>query len=115
MGNQPLWLIGRQRCSGLEVLTTDDDMLPVFSFREEAETFLHRSGAGDGWYARETSYGELVSILYGLCREVEHISLDPLPMIVEVMSLSRKTFVAALLGSDTSSAVEESEMLVVAS
>ena len=89
--------------------------MPVFSFRDEAEIFLHFKGAGDGWYARETSCGELVSILYGPCREVEHISLDPLPKIVEVTSLSRKAFVKALLGSDTSFAIEESEMLVVAS
>ena len=115
MGNKPLWLIVRQRCSGLEVFTIGRHVLPVSSFREEAEAFLHFKGAADGWHARETSCGELVSVLYGPCREVEHISLDPLPKIVEVTSLSRKAFVASLLGSDTSSAVEESEMLVVAS
>ena len=114
MGNKPLWLIVRQGCSGIEVFTIGDH-LPVFSFRDEAEVFLHFEGTGDGWHARETSCGELVSVLYGLCREVEHISLDPLPKIAELMSLSRKAFVEALLGSDTSSTVEESEILVVAS
>ncbi len=114
MGNKPLWLIVRQRCSGLEVFTTDSHMLPVFSFREEAETFLHLEGIGDGWQARQSTCGELVSILYGPCREVERISLDPLPKIVEVMSLSRKAFVKALLGRDTSSALEEPHLTGVA-
>lgn len=114
MGNKPLWLVVRHSCSGIEVLTTDNH-LPVFSFRDEAEIFLHFEDAGDSLHARETSRGELVSILYGPCREVEHISLDPLPKIVKAMSLSRKAFVKALLESEIPSAVEKSEMLVVAS
>jgi hypothetical protein len=114
MGNKPLWLIVRQGCSGIEVFTTDD-RLPVFSFRDEAGIFLHFEGAGDGWHARETSCGELVSVLYGPCREIEHISLDPLPKMVEAMSVSRKAFVKALLESEIPSAAAKSEMLVVAS
>ena len=115
MGSRPLWLIVKQRCSGLEVLTIGGHVLPVFSFREEAETFLHFRGAGDGWHARETTCGELVSVLYGPCRDVEHISLDPLPEVVELVNLSRKAFVKTLLASDTSTAVEEPHMLGVAS
>ena len=115
MGTKPLWLIARQRCSGLEVLTIGSYMLPVFSFREEAETFLHFRDAADGWHARETTCGELVSVLDGPCREVEHISLDPLPEVVELVSLNRKAFVEALLGREVPSAVEESEMLGAAS
>ncbi len=115
MGSRPLWLIARQRCSGLQVFTIGRDVLPVFSFREEVEAFLHFSDAADGWRARETTCGELVSVLYGPCRDVEHISLDPLIERAELMRLSRKAFVEALLGSDTLSAVEESEMLVIAS
>ncbi len=115
MGNRPLWLIARQRCSGLEVFTIGRHVLPVFSFREEVETFLHFRDAADGWQARETTCGELVSILYGPCRDVEYISLDPLPGLVELVGLSRKDFVKALLGSDTSSAVEEPQLLGVAS
>ncbi len=90
-------------------------MLPVFSFREEAEAFLYFEGAGDGWQARETTCGELVSILYGPCGDTERVSLDPLPKIAELMSFSRKAFVEALLASEVPSAVEESKMLVVAS
>ncbi len=73
---------------------------PVFSFREAVEAFLHFEVAGEDWLARETTCGELISILYGPCRDVEHISLDLLPKLVELMSLSRKAFVETLLASD---------------
>ncbi len=115
MGSRPLWLIVKQRCSGLGVFTIGRHMLPVFSFREEVEAFLQFEGAADGWQARETTCGELISILYGPCKDVEHISLDPLPKIVGHMSLSRKAFVEALFATDTSSAVEELYVLGVAS
>ena len=115
MGSRALWLIVKHRFSGLEVLTIGSHVLPVFSFREEVETFLHLRNAADSWQARETTCGELVSILYGPCRDVGHISLDPLTERVELVGLSRKAFVEALLGSDTSSSVEEPHMLGVAS
>ena len=115
MSSRALWLIVKHRCSGLEIFTRGRHMLPVFSFREEAEAFLHLSGAGDGWHARETTCGELISVLYGLCRDVEDVCLDPLPELVEPVGLSHKAFVEALLMRDTSSAVGESKMLGVAS
>lgn len=115
MGSRPLWLIVKQRCSGLEVFTLGRHVLPVFSFREEVEAFLHFRSTSDGWLARETTCGELISILYGPCREVEDISLDPLTETVELVRLSRKDFIKALLGSDTSSAVEEPHLLGAAS
>lgn len=116
MHNRPLWLIVKQGCSGLEVFTIGRHMLPVFSFREEVETFLHFRDAAESWHARETTCGELVSILYGPCREVEDVSLDPLPEQVELVGfLSRKAFVEALLGSEIPSIVEESELLGAAS
>ncbi len=115
MSSRPLWLIAKHHCSGLEVFTIGSYVLPVFSCREETETFLRLRGVGDGWQTRETTCGELVSVLYGPCRAVEHISLDPLPEIVELVGLSRKAFVEALLGSDIPSTVEESEMLGAAS
>ena len=40
MGSRRFWLIVEQRCNGLEVVTIGSDVLPVFSFREEAEMFL---------------------------------------------------------------------------
>lgn len=115
MGSRPLWLIAMQGCSGLEVFTIGRHVLPVFSFREEVEAFLHfLKDAGDGWHARENTCGELVSILYGPCRDVEDISLDPLlPGIVEPTSFSHKDFLKALLANDASSSVGEQDMLGV--
>ena len=100
MGTRPLWLIAEQRCNGLEVFTIGSDVLPVFSFREEAEMFLGLGHAADGWQqARETTCGELVSVLCGPCREVTSVSLDPIPEMIELVSLSRQAFVRALLES----------------
>ena len=97
MGTRPLWLITEQRCSRLEIFTIGSNVLPVFSFREEAEMFLRLGRVAEGWRVRETTCGELVSVLYGPCRGVAHISLDQVPGMVELVSLSRKAFVEALL------------------
>ena len=48
MGIEPLWLVAKQRCNGLEVFTIGTDVLPVFSFREEAEMFLRLVHVADG-------------------------------------------------------------------
>ena len=97
MGTRPLWLIAEQRCNGLEVFTIGTDVLPVFSFEEEAEMFLGLGHDADGWRVKETAYGELISVLYGPCREVEHVALDPVPGLVELVSLSRSAFIRVLL------------------
>lgn len=97
MGIGPLWVIAEQRCNGLEVFTLGTNVLPVFSFEEEAQMFLGLGHATDGWQVRETTYGELVSVLYGPCREVTHVSLDPVPGLVELVSLSRSAFIRILL------------------
>jgi hypothetical protein len=97
MGIGPLWLVAKQRCNGLEVFTIGTDVLPVFSFREEAEMFLRLVHVADGWQVRETTCGELVSVLYGPCREVQHVSLDPVPGMIELVSLSRRSFIRTLL------------------
>jgi hypothetical protein len=83
----------------------------VFSFREKAEAYLLRlEGADDCWRARETACGELVSVLYGPCRDTEGVWLDPLPEMVELVSMSRKAFIEALLASNASAAVEEAHV-----
>jgi hypothetical protein len=99
MESTSLWIIVHQRCSGLEVLTGGCHVLSVFSSRKEAETYLLLEGACGGWQVRETTCGELVSVLYGPCRNVEHVALDPLPDMVERVSLSCKAFVGTLLAS----------------
>jgi hypothetical protein len=101
------WLIARNKNSRLEVLATGlaggEEAMPVFSHEEEAELFLRLWKVGfDGWQARESSAGELISVLYGPCASVQRVALDPLPeMLLErtvgLVSLSRKRFVDLVL------------------
>ena len=84
----------------MEVLTLHcKKTLPVFSHKEEAQMFLRFSrGVGEGWRVAESGAGELVSVLFGLCREVEEVALDPLPemvaeMTVGLVSLDRGCFI----------------------
>jgi hypothetical protein len=109
-GRQPgsaYWLIARNENSRLEVLATglasEAKAMPVFSHEEEAEMFLRLWELGfDGWRARESTAGELISVLYGPCASVERVALDPLPaMVLErtvgLVSLSRERFVDLVL------------------
>ena len=75
--------------------------LPVFSFRDEAEMFSLLEGLNGGWQTRETSAGELLSLLAGLCAGVKLVALDPLPemvangtsgMTLGLVSVSRERF-----------------------
>jgi hypothetical protein len=101
------WLIAKNENGWLEVLATRlagaEEALPIFSHEEEAEMFLRLwEVESDGWQARESTAGELISVLYGPCASVERVALDPLPqMLLErtfgLVSLSRKRFVDLVL------------------
>lgn len=61
----------------------------------------------DGWQVRETSSGELVSILYGPCAGVGRVALDPSPEIVGInavslISVTRERFLSWILDSPCS-------------
>ncbi len=77
------WTIAREGSCHSETLTIDtdggDEALAVFGFREEADLFLSFQGTSDGWHIRETTAGELVSVLYGPHSGIERILIDPLP------------------------------------
>lgn len=103
----PYWLIARVARNRMEILVVEgadcEAMLPVFSSEEDARQFLlARDGGGSGWLPRWTSCGELVSILYGPCAEVERVALDPFPdatsEAIELVGVSRAVFVDTLLG-----------------
>jgi hypothetical protein len=89
----------------MEVLTIDaggETVLPIFSFQEEGELFLRHEAAEADWLPRETSTGELVSLLLGLCARVDKVALDPLPdpgerEILGLVSTGRGYFVRHLL------------------
>jgi hypothetical protein len=81
-------------------------MLPVFSFEEEAEMFL-RLGNYDGgsWRARESSAGELISVLCGPCKDVRGVALDPLPEMLKdgtvgLVEVGRERFVEEIFASE---------------
>jgi hypothetical protein len=100
------WLIATRAHGRIEVLTIDaggEMVLPVFSFQEEGEFFLSLEATEADWCPRETTAGELVSLLLGLCSRVDKVALDPLPglgerEIVELVSTGRRHFVRHLMG-----------------
>ena len=78
------------------------NVLPVFSFEEEAALFLRLGVEGSSWQVRQTEAGELVSLLYGPCRGVQLVALDPVSdvaadLVNRFVSLGRKRFVEVLL------------------
>ena len=103
------WLIVTRAHGSMEVLTIDaggETVLPVFSFREEVELFLHLQAKGADWWPRETTTGELASLLLGLCARVDKVALDPLPSlgereIIGLVSTGRRRFMRYLMGEDT--------------
>ncbi len=94
---------GEGRLEPLCVQAGAASVLPVFSFEEEAQMFLHLGGYADsGWRARESCTGELVSVLLGPCLDVEGVALDPLPEMLEdgtigLVEVGRRRFVGQLL------------------
>jgi hypothetical protein len=111
LGRRPLWIITCYRNNGVEVLTIGPEgdgggSLPVFSFEEEAKTFLSLSGderEGRRLHCRETTAGELVSVLLAPCAYVQQVTLDPLPRslggtaMLRLCSVARERFVEELL------------------
>jgi hypothetical protein len=87
------WLVARDGDHPLEMFTMScgsAESLPVFSHEEEADMFLDLGGAGDGWRTRESSAGEIVSLLFGLCSRVSSVALDPSPLMTpEILDLVR--------------------------
>ena len=81
------WLVakdGRLPAHTLTVDCGDGRALAVFSGEGEADMFVWLGGAfEDGWRARETSTGELVSILCGPCAGARSVALDPSPGMAE--------------------------------
>jgi hypothetical protein len=111
---RPLWIITCYRNDRMDVLTIDPDgddggSLPVFSFEEEAQTFLGLSEndqeEGRRWRIRETTAGELVSVLRAPCADVRRVMLDPLPlslgrlMAPSLYSVARERFLEDLMES----------------
>ena len=114
-GTQRYWVIARDAKGGFgrpagqpDLLTLDLDgtgqALPVFSFEEEAEMFLWLQRTEEGREVRQTTPGQLVSILYGPCADVGRVMLDPLPEIGarlqnSLFGMDRNDFVESVMGA----------------
>jgi len=103
------WMIARDREGRLEPLCVRagiSKVLPVFSFEEEVEMFLHLGGYdGYGWRARESSAGELVSVLCGPCKDVKGVALDPLPEMLKdgtvgIVGVGRESFLGQIFARE---------------
>jgi hypothetical protein len=102
---RPLWLITNHARMGVLTLEpgSDEEVLPVFSFEEEAQTFLRLGVAETSWRARATTAGELILLLYGTWAEVKKVALDPLPitsgeMALDLLCWGREDFLRSFAG-----------------
>lgn len=109
--SRPLWLIVKYQTRGMEVLrinlASGEEALPIFSFEDEARMFLEL-GASGCWRVRETTAGEITSVLFGLCAGVDRVVLDPLPgldaeALMDLASMGRETFMESYLKNKESS------------
>ena len=100
------WLIVKGDYARTEAMTSElpdgESELVVFSFEDEASPYLS-DRAGSGWRVRPFRVGELISLLYGPCRHIERVALDPFTRETVnatkgPVSVSRKGFVGFLLG-----------------
>lgn len=102
------WLITKHSRGHMSVFTTrlqgGERALPVFGHSEEASDFLLFAGLEGGWEIRETSIGELLSLLYCICKGVQRVLLDPLPgidlsLLWDLVDMRRQRFVEFLLST----------------
>lgn len=85
------WLVAKNGGDPLEVFALDaGDTLPVFSGEGEAELFLWlREAHEHGWEVRESSCGELVSVLSGPCSQARIVALDPSTEVLDGRAAGR--------------------------
>jgi hypothetical protein len=80
------YLIVGHTSKGLELphilSASGEEVLPVFSSEEAAREFLSLSSLGKGWYVRDFSGGELVSVIFAFHTSVKGVLLDPQPGVL---------------------------------
>ena len=107
------WLITKHAASKIDVLTvrvdSSGEALAIFSFEEEAKMFLdlRLAASEEGWRVRQTSVGEVVSVLYGPCSDTKKVALDPVPEVggkelAGLLNMHRHNFLRFLLGDEPS-------------
>lgn len=104
------WLLVRDTENGTETLTTglsnSGRMLPVFSFREEAEMYLCLRGPRDEWRIRGISSRELRSLFDTALENIASVTLDPIPEnsfldTSGLLSITRQDFLVRLEGANS--------------
>jgi len=100
------WLVVRHLTGRMEVFTgvlgSGEMVLPVFSSEDDAVGFAGRCGE-EGWRARKTGAGELVSVLFGPCRGCGVVALDPpsdlrVEDALRISGIGREIFLEPILG-----------------
>ena len=107
-GRAQRWLIANLKDGKMDALTLDgggDRVLPVFSFRDEAEMYVRLQLGTPGWEPRGFSADEIASMLYRSLSDVARVALDPLPEVcdktlLDLLCVRREAFVRALLGEE---------------
>jgi hypothetical protein len=104
------WMVleGSARRLPLTVFQSDGtEALALFSGEEEAGMFCHFCEKGASAIIRQTTTGEVISLLYCPWCAAKHVALDPFPEILggrllELLTLDREDFARrfAGLGSD---------------
>lgn len=111
------WLIVKHETCRMKVFTTESgtgrETLPIFGHQEEAEMFLWLNSLKAEWRVRETTPGELVSLLCGPYTNIKKVALDPLSMyageaLLDLVSLGRERFVRNLTVERKLSALHQS-------
>ena len=105
------YVIARLENNQLRVLTLTaescGETLPVFGTGRAAHEFLRQGGFGGGWQVRESTAGELISLLMGHLADVESVALDPRPDLTvsdaSLNSTSKRDFITALMDGPLSS------------
>ncbi|HET7479911.1 MAG TPA: hypothetical protein VFJ72_10410 [Rubrobacteraceae bacterium] len=101
------YLISRCEHNRLDILTVfprdDEETVPVFGTRRMAEEFLRDGGFEQGWRVRESTAGELISLLLSCLVDLNSVSMDPSPDLAFTGTApskraTRREFIAALMG-----------------
>jgi hypothetical protein len=100
------YLIARLENNRLRVFTLTaepcGETLPIFGTARAAHDFRRQSRLDGGWRVRESTTGELVSLLLGHLAAVESVVLDPSPELADSgagpKGASKRDFIAALMG-----------------
>jgi hypothetical protein len=106
------WMVleGSARRLPLTVFLSDGttEAMALFSGEEEARMFCHFCKEGASANIRQTTTGEVISLLYCPWCAAKHVALDPFPEILGnrlmgLLTLSREEFAQRFAGLDSES------------